>query len=121
MRESIRRFRRSRPEGPGPAAFGFALEASNNEHPRQLIEEIAGRAVEGVSMSFRFRRFLFAAPLLSALIVPSLRADVTATILGNARDSSGAAVPGVKVTAINVDTNLSQTTLTDSAGEYRFL
>ena len=51
--------------------------------------------------SMPIRRFLIVAPLLSALALPSMRADVTATILGNARDSSGAAVPGVKVTVTN--------------------
>src|SRR5579884_377848 len=66
------------------------------------------------------RLFLFAFLLIAPALRP-LRADVTATILGNARDSSGAVLPGVKVTATNVDTNLSQTTTTDTAGEYRFL
>ncbi|HJZ98949.1 MAG TPA: TonB-dependent receptor [Candidatus Solibacter sp.] len=50
-----------------------------------------------------------------------MRADVTATLLGNARDSSGAVVANAKITVTNVDTNLSRTTLTDSTGEYRFL
>jgi hypothetical protein len=73
-------------------------------------------------MPFQFiRRFLVATVLLSASALLPVRADVTATILGNSRDSTGAVVPGVKVTATNVDTNLSQTTLTDAAGEYRFL
>src|SRR5215472_18564214 len=67
------------------------------------------------------RRFLAATLLLSASAFLPLRADVTATILGNVRDSSGAVLPGAKVTATNVDTNLSQTTTTDAAGEYRFL
>jgi len=73
-------------------------------------------------MPFRFiRRFLAGTLLLSAPALLPMRADVTATILGNSRDSTGAVVPGVKVTATNVDTNLSQATVTDAAGEYRFL
>src|SRR5215471_6316610 len=51
----------------------------------------------------------------------SLRADVTASILGNARDSSSAALPQVMVTVTNVETNLTQSTVTDATGEYRFL
>jgi len=50
-----------------------------------------------------------------------LRADVTATILGNARDTTGAALSHAKITVTNVDTNLSRTTVTDNTGEYRFL
>lgn len=58
--------------------------------------------------------------LLCLLTLP-LRADVTGTILGNVRDPSGAALVGVKVAATNVETNLSQQTVTSVAGEYRFL
>jgi hypothetical protein len=50
-----------------------------------------------------------------------LRADVTGSILGNARDTTGAVVVGAHVVAINAQTNLRQETSTDQAGEYRFL
>src|SRR5437016_4182861 len=59
--------------------------------------------------------------LFCALLVPALRADVTGQILGIATDASGSAVPGVKVVATNLDTNLSQQTTTSVTGEYRFL
>src|ERR1700686_4654870 len=58
---------------------------------------------------------------LPFLTVELLRADVAGTILGNARDPSGAAMVGVTISATNVETNLSQRTSTDVAGEYRFL
>src|SRR5215831_4511843 len=62
--------------------------------------------------------FLFCA---TAGVFPALlQAEVTATILGMARDSSGAALPNVKVTALNVETNLTRTTSTDPTGQYRF-
>jgi hypothetical protein len=48
-------------------------------------------------------------------------AAVTASILGNVTDTSGAALPRVKITAINVETNFTQSTMTDAAGEFRFL
>jgi len=51
----------------------------------------------------------------------TLRADVTGSILGNAHDSTGAVVVGVHVTAISIQTNLRQETITDQVGEYRFL
>ena len=59
--------------------------------------------------------------VLLCLSTLPLRADVTGTILGNVRDPSGAALVGVKVAATNVETNLSQQTVTSAAGEYRFL
>jgi hypothetical protein len=43
----------------------------------------------------------------------------TGTILGTATDSSGAALVGAKVTATNTATNISQSTVADSAGRYR--
>src|SRR5437588_11304132 len=54
-------------------------------------------------------------------IAPLLQADVTGTILGNVRGPSGAAVAGAKVVTTNMETNLSQQTVSDAAGEYRFM
>jgi hypothetical protein len=59
--------------------------------------------------------------MILAVFPGALRADVTASILGIARDTSSAALPHVKVTVTNVETNLTRTTTTDVAGEYRFL
>jgi hypothetical protein len=56
-----------------------------------------------------------------ALGASRLLADVTGSILGVVRDSSTAVVPGVKVTATNLDTNLSQSATTNDAGDYRIL
>jgi hypothetical protein len=43
----------------------------------------------------------------------------TATISGTATDSSGAALVGASVQAKNVGTNVTQSTVSDSAGRYR--
>ena len=43
----------------------------------------------------------------------------TAVLTGVVRDSTGASVPDVRVTAINTDTNLSRQAVTDSSGTYR--
>ncbi|HEY1343079.1 MAG TPA: carboxypeptidase-like regulatory domain-containing protein, partial [Bryobacteraceae bacterium] len=59
--------------------------------------------------------------LLALAVCTPLHADVTATILGNARDSTGAPLPNAKITVTNQETNLSRTTITDPSGEYRFL
>ena len=51
----------------------------------------------------------------------SLRADVTGSILGTVTDATGAVVSGVTVVATNLATNLKQTTVSDSVGQYRIL
>jgi hypothetical protein len=69
------------------------------------------------------------APALLALltavvvvIVPSTAAAqaVTGTLLGNVTDPSGAAVPGATVTALEVQTNISRTAVTNETGYYIF-
>jgi hypothetical protein len=59
-----------------------------------------------------------AAVLTSAL---PLCADVTGSILGTVHDASQAVVAGANVTATNAETNLTKSTTTSSAGEYRLL
>lgn len=44
----------------------------------------------------------------------------TAAILGTVKDTSGASVAGATLTARNVDTNQTRTTVSDAAGAYRF-
>ena len=58
---------------------------------------------------------------LLCVFQPSLRADVTATLLGTVRDSSGSVLPTAKVTVSNLETNLTRSMLTDTNGEFRFL
>ena len=54
------------------------------------------------------------------LVCCSLRAQTgTSVLLGTVTDASGAALPNVKVTATDVDTQLSVSALTDASGEYR--
>jgi hypothetical protein len=59
--------------------------------------------------------------LLAVLAAPTLFADVTGSILGSVTDPSGAVLTNVEVVATNLDTNLSQSTKTDTAGQYRIL
>src|SRR6202521_1006627 len=44
----------------------------------------------------------------------------TGTILGAVKDSSGAVIPGVSLTARNVETGLSRTAVSGGDGSYRF-
>src|SRR5713101_7788771 len=57
---------------------------------------------------------------LAALLVTTsaLAQTPTGTILGNIKDAQGAVVPGATVTATNLGTQYSRSTVTDGAGEY---
>jgi hypothetical protein len=54
---------------------------------------------------------LFTAP-------PGALAQVTGTITGTVRDTSGAVIPQARVTATSIETNLPRTVMTDGAGQY---
>src|SRR5579885_914812 len=68
----------------------------------------------------RFARFLCMGLLLSAVTWPAFAQLPTATILGTAKDSSGAVIPDVTLTAKNVGTGLTRTTTSAGDGSYRF-
>jgi Carboxypeptidase regulatory-like domain len=65
-------------------------------------------------------RFFFLC-LLVLIGSASLMADVTGSIQGYVRDSSGAVISGAHVTVTEVATNLNRQTATDSQGAYTFL
>ena len=73
-------------------------------------------------MSLATRLATAAALAVCVCAIPSRAAAqaVTGTLLGNITDSSGAAVPGVSVTATEVQTNVSRTTVSNEAGHYTF-
>ncbi len=59
--------------------------------------------------------------LLAIAFAANLSADVTGTILGTVRDSSGALVVGATVTGTNTLTNFSRQVVSGADGEYRLL
>ncbi|MCX6609480.1 MAG: carboxypeptidase-like regulatory domain-containing protein, partial [Acidobacteria bacterium] len=61
---------------------------------------------------------LFAVSFLAATLAFSQ--SFTASLTGSVKDQSGATIPGALVSAVNVDTNASQTFTTDGTGLYRF-
>src|SRR4051812_11276961 len=63
---------------------------------------------------------LFVAIGFCARPVPASAQAVTGTLLGNVTDASGATVPGVAVTATEIATNVSRTTVSNEAGAYIF-
>ena len=69
-------------------------------------------------MSFAHERFPTALLALLALCFISAQAQVSANLSGRVTDPSGAAVPSASVTAIDIDTGTSRTTLTSQSGQY---
>ena len=66
------------------------------------------------------RKRLIAALILIPMTAPAMFAQLpTATILGVVRDASGAVVPDAALTARNVDTGQTRTTVTAADGSYR--
>ncbi len=75
---------------------------------------------KGVGRSRRARRILALAALLVTLSDGLAWGSVTGRISGAVKDPSGAIVVGVSVTAVNTETGIKQTTLTDAQGFYAF-
>ena len=59
--------------------------------------------------------------LLSLIALPSLRADVTGSILGVVHDPTQAVVAGARIVATNIETNLNRETISAADGSYRIL
>jgi hypothetical protein len=67
----------------------------------------------------RCTRFLFALTLMFLSVLP-VQAAITGTISGTITDQTGAALPGVAVVALNQDTGIKQTVISDGKGFYSF-
>ena len=68
------------------------------------------------------KRTFLALAVLFGLLASTLSAQTTtASITGAIHDPSGAVIPGVKVTATNVATNLSYSANTNESGVYNLL
>ena len=63
-------------------------------------------------------RYAFAVVFLALIPFAGFAQSSTGAITGSVTDNSGAAVPGVSVTATNVATNASRTVVSNSAGRY---
>jgi uncharacterized surface anchored protein len=64
-------------------------------------------------------RRILAALFTAVLTAATAHAQITTgSLLGTITDPSGAVIPGVKVTALHVETNLLRETITDSSGNY---
>ena len=73
-------------------------------------------------MAWDRRGFYFPYPVkmkfLAVAALPLFAQSNTATILGNVTDSSGASIPGVKVTITNVKTHVARSTVTGESGAF---
>lgn len=64
-------------------------------------------------------RLILLALFIACSLTGSAQVD-TGSIVGQVTDSTGAVIPNVEITLSNQNTNLTQTTKTDNAGEYTF-
>jgi len=86
-----------------------------------MIPSFCASSVRGLRERITVRRGVVAglAICFAFLFCPrGLRAQALSGINGTVTDTSGAVVPGAKVTITNVDTNVSQTAVTTSVGSY---
>ena len=57
--------------------------------------------------------------LLACGVISLHSQEITGSISGEIRDSTGAVMPGVRVTVRNMETNVAKTVLTGPSGTYR--
>src|SRR5215510_1828482 len=69
----------------------------------------------------RLRYFAILLALSITLIAPAIAQINTASLTGQVTDANGAAASGATVTAKNKATNVSQSVVTDAAGNYIFV
>src|SRR5258708_5709307 len=68
------------------------------------------------------RRVRFRAVVLALLcLIPAYAQEIRATLSGTIIDPSGAAIVGVKVSVVNVDTSAKSQAETNQLGQYRIL
>src|SRR5918995_449140 len=72
-------------------------------------------------MNGRITRWAVSCALaLAAVSASAIAQTVTGEIRGTVRDSSGGVLPGVTVNAVNVNTGLKRSEVTDASGAYVF-
>src|SRR5215831_9247673 len=94
-------------------ALGARMSANTSGGRMRLVR------TQNRRVSFRVY-FTLALGFLGLFLVGTAWAGVTGTISGVIRDSSGAVVPGVQMSAHNTGTGLQWTTSTDDKGFYSF-
>src|ERR1035437_4032304 len=64
------------------------------------------------------KKYVFAGVLVLSLLAGTVWAQVTASITGTVKDTSGAVVPSAAVTVKNLESGLTRTAETDANGSY---
>ena len=84
--------------------------------------EVASMVSGNESGKFRNeKKLVLAGVLVLSLLAATVWAQVTASIVGTVRDSSGAVIPGTAVTVKNLETGAVRTVIADEQGYYRAL
>lgn len=69
----------------------------------------------------RIYSFLVGLAFLLGLSLPATSQTITGFLEGKVSDKSGAVIPGANVDAVNIETGLSRSTVTNGAGDYRIV
>src|SRR5512140_1159838 len=72
-------------------------------------------------MKFRSMVFLFLLLLIFSAVGLQAQVGTEGSILGVVQDASGAVVAGAEVTVTNLDTGLTKTAISSSAGDFEIL
>jgi len=67
-----------------------------------------------------FARSIAAAILVCLVFTTNSDAQVNSSIGGTVEDSTGALIPGVRITATNTGTGITNTTISNESGAYNF-
>src|SRR5262249_28235601 len=103
-------------QSPAMAGFPTAIPGKRRSARRALPFAVLTRSHSMATQSRRSRSiFVFVIAVALAAVTP-LWAQSTATLQGSVTDAQGAIVPGATVVAVNEDTGVQRSTLTDSAG-----
>src|SRR6516225_2617334 len=89
--------------------------------PGQSNRITQARTMESLKLNKRrshMRKLVLTVLLVVAFAIAAEAQETTATITGTATDQTGAVLPGVTVTARNIDTGASRTVTTNAEGVY---
>jgi hypothetical protein len=76
---------------------------------------------KGKETSMQTNRFVLIATLTCACALVANAQETRGTIIGQVVDASGAVVPGANVTAANIESDVTQKTVTNNEGAYEFV
>src|SRR3954454_4781818 len=102
-----------------PFSFFRHFKPPEEARPRSLNSDPESSSKEGVGMTLQTPfRLLMASLALTLCCVFANAQTVTGSLVGHVEDASGAAVPGARVVATDIDRGNTRETVTNDEGNY---